>query len=164
MGALFSSEGREVLRENAPGCVLAGRGRPWYGLDGRAQTWKPVWTRTAQAPASFEAGLIMLAYFACIDSKICYLLSMNSAHKKTLAAVFSNPVPKNLEWSKIEALLVACGCKMYEGNGSRVSFSRENFTLDAHRPHPGKEAKPYQVRNVRDFLEKVGLAPGKEGK
>lgn len=88
---------------------------------------------------------------------------MNSAHRKTLAAIFSNPVPKSLEWSRIEALLIACGCEVFEGSGSRVTLSIGKHSLDAHRPHPRKEAKPYQVRDARNFLEKLGVTPGTEG-
>ena len=84
---------------------------------------------------------------------------MNSAHKKTLAAIFSNPVPSGLEWSKIEALLVACGCRVCEGDGSRVSFVKGSVKMDAHRPHPRKEAKPYQVRHARAFLIQIGMTP-----
>ena len=28
-----------------------------------------------------------------------------------------------------------------------------------HRPHPAKEAKRYQVRDAREFLEKIGVKP-----
>jgi hypothetical protein len=28
-----------------------------------------------------------------------------------------------------------------------------------HRPHPGKEAKQYQVRAARRFLERLGVRP-----
>jgi len=88
---------------------------------------------------------------------------MNSAHKKTLAAVFARQIPRNLEWARIEALLAACGCDVFEGRGSRVTFSKGAHSLDAHRPHPGKEAKPYQVRDARAFLEKIGITPEEEG-
>ena len=88
---------------------------------------------------------------------------MNSAHKKTLAAVFASPTPKSLEWARIEALMTASGCDIFEGRGSRVTFSKGPHSLDAHRPHPGKEAKPYQVRDARVFLEKIGVTPVKEG-
>ena len=87
---------------------------------------------------------------------------MNGAHRKTLAAIFANPVPKTLEWSRIEALLIACGCRLTEGEGSRVRISKGGQMLNAHRPHPGKEAKAYQVRDARDFLEKIGVIPGQE--
>jgi len=42
-----------------------------------------------------------------------------------MAAIFSHPAPGNLEWRKIEALFVALGAEVIEGDGSRVlSFSR----------------------------------------
>jgi hypothetical protein len=28
-----------------------------------------------------------------------------------------------------------------------------------HRPHPHKEAKPYQIRDARHFLEQAGVTP-----
>jgi hypothetical protein len=84
---------------------------------------------------------------------------MNSTHQKTITAIFSEPVPKNLEWRRIESLLVALGCELVEGNGSRVGFKKGNLRADFHRPHPGKEAKPYQVRAVREFLEQSEVKP-----
>jgi len=80
---------------------------------------------------------------------------MQSKHKKTLAAIFSKPTPKGLEWRKIEALLLACGAQLIEGNGSRISFSFGEHVASFHRPHPHKEAKPYQVLDAKRFLEKM---------
>lgn len=84
---------------------------------------------------------------------------MNAAHRKTLAAVFTDPVSKSLEWRRIEALLVAVGCQVIEGDGSRVRFEKNGVIATFHRPHPAKEAKPYQVRDARQFLENVGVSP-----
>ena len=84
---------------------------------------------------------------------------MNRTHQKTLAAIYSNPVPATLEWRKIEAMLVALGAQVVEGSGSRVAFVLQGKRADFHRPHPGKEAKRYQVRAVREFLESVGIMP-----
>ncbi len=84
---------------------------------------------------------------------------MNRTHQRTLAAIYSNPVPATLEWRKIEALLVALGAQVVEGSGSRVAFVLQGKRADFHRPHPGKEAKRYQVRAVREFLESVGITP-----
>lgn len=84
---------------------------------------------------------------------------MNSAHRKTLIAIYAEPVPKNLEWRRIEALFAAVGCEIIEGSGSRVGFRRGDLRADFHRPHPGKEAKPYQVRAAREFLEKIEVKP-----
>ncbi|MBI1867439.1 MAG: type II toxin-antitoxin system HicA family toxin [Methylocystis sp.] len=87
---------------------------------------------------------------------------MNNAHRRTLAAVFSHPIPTTLEWRKIESLFVAIGCEVIEGEGSRVAFKHGALRADFHRPHPGKEAKPYQLRAAREFLELIGATPGRE--
>lgn len=84
---------------------------------------------------------------------------MNVSHRKTLIAIFTDPVSKSLAWRQIEALLVAVGCRVIEGNGSRVRFERDGIIASFHRPHPAKEAKPYQVRDARQFLENLGVKP-----
>lgn len=84
---------------------------------------------------------------------------MNRTHQKTLAAIFANPVPATLEWRKIEALLMALDAQIIEGSGSRVAFVLQGKRADFHRPHPGKEAKRYQVRAMREFLEFAGVTP-----
>jgi hypothetical protein len=82
---------------------------------------------------------------------------MNNKHRKTLEAIFSHPTPGSLEWRKIEALLVALEAQVIEGDGSRVAFILNDEKGDFHRPHPGKEAKRYQVRNAKDFLIRAGV-------
>jgi len=85
--------------------------------------------------------------------------NMNATHRKTLTAVFAEPVSASLEWRRIEALLVAVGCRVIEGNGSRVRFEKDGVVAAFHRPHPAKEAKPYQVRDARHYLETLGVRP-----
>ncbi len=84
---------------------------------------------------------------------------MNSKQRKTLEAIFSSPVSTNIEWKKIESLFLALGATIIEGSGSRVSFLLNDEKGDFHRPHPGKEAKRYQVKNAQDFLTKAGIQP-----
>lgn len=84
---------------------------------------------------------------------------MNSKHQKTLTTIFSLPILGNLEWRQIEALFVTLNAKVIEGSGSRVSFIINDEKGDFHRPHPGKEAKRYQVRNAKDFLTRAGVTP-----
>ncbi len=90
---------------------------------------------------------------------MCYHISMNSKQKRTLEAVFSMPVNGNLEWSRIEALLVAVGCRVIEGAGSSVTFEKDGLRAYFHRPHPQKEALKYRVRAAREYLEKLGATP-----
>jgi hypothetical protein len=47
------------------------------------------------------------------------------------------------------------GARMIEGNGSRVRFELNGIVATFHRPPPAKEAKPYQVRDARTFLEQA---------
>lgn len=84
---------------------------------------------------------------------------MNSKQRKTLAAVFKDPVSGAIAWADIESLLLAIGCDVIEGNGSRVRFVFNGHIASFHRPHPAKEAKRYQVRDAREFLSLIGVKP-----
>ena len=84
---------------------------------------------------------------------------MNSKHAKTLAAIFANPVNGNLEWSRIEGLLVGLGCQVFHGSGSSVTFEKDGEKVFFHRPHPGKESLRYRVQQAREFLNHIGVKP-----
>lgn len=84
---------------------------------------------------------------------------MNSKQRKTLEAIFAEPVSPNIPWNDIESLFVAAGCQVVEGAGSRVRFSFNGLIGAFHRPHPEKEAKRYQVRDARAYLRKIGVTP-----
>ena len=84
---------------------------------------------------------------------------MNSKQRGTLEAVFTDPVPATIEWAAIEGLLIAVGCRVIEGSGSRVRFECRGQIASFHRPHPAKEAKRYQVRDAREFLIALGVKP-----
>ncbi len=82
---------------------------------------------------------------------------MNSKHRKTLEAIFTDPVNGGLEWARIEALLLALGCRIIEGSGSSVTFEKEGKRAHFHRPHPEREALRYRVRAVREYLATLGI-------
>lgn len=84
---------------------------------------------------------------------------MNSRHRHTLEILFSDPVRGNIPWNRVEALLVAVGCNVVEGNGSSVTFEKDGRRAYFHRPHPQREALIYRVKAVREFLTKLGIAP-----
>jgi hypothetical protein len=96
----------------------------------------------------------MLALFAIIS----YLAAMNSRHRKTLAAVFTDPVSGTLEWAAVESRLLAAGAHLIEGRGSRVRFEKDGEVATFHRPHPPR--KPSVTRcAMPDFLERIGVGP-----
>ena len=84
---------------------------------------------------------------------------MNSRQRKSMEAVFADPVKSNIAWADIESLLVAAGCRVIEGSGSRVRFECKGVIAAFHRPHPAKEAKRYQVRDAREYLTKLEVKP-----
>ena len=84
---------------------------------------------------------------------------MNSTQCKTLKAIFAQPVNGNIEWRRIESLLLALGAEKDEGQGSAVTFFLNHRRLDVHRPHPNKEALKYRVKAVREFLISAGIQP-----
>ena len=84
---------------------------------------------------------------------------MNNRHRETLDQIFQVPVPASLEWRDVEALFLALDARAVEGRGSRVRFELNGVVATFHRPHPEKEAKPYQVRDARRFLEQAGIKP-----
>lgn len=63
---------------------------------------------------------------------------------------------KNIEFQEIENLLKALGADLHEGNGSRVRYTLNDIPISLHRPHPEKEAKHYQIKQLREFLEGLG--------
>lgn len=84
---------------------------------------------------------------------------MNSKQQRTLEVVFAEPVNGNIEWARIESLLVALGCRVVQGAGSSVSFEHQGRRATFHRPHPGKEALRYRVQALREFLQQMEVQP-----
>ena len=78
---------------------------------------------------------------------------------RLLQALFADPVSATIRWSDIESLLVASGCQVFEGSGSRVKFVKDGVVAAFHRPHPEICAKRYQVRDAREYLLKIGIKP-----
>ena len=81
---------------------------------------------------------------------------MNSSHRKTLEILRERSF-RTIEWRRIEALFRALDATIIEGTGSRVRFEMNGVVATFHRPHPQKEAKPYQVKDAREFLIRAGV-------
>ena len=84
---------------------------------------------------------------------------MKSRHKKTLQAIFRQPTSGTIVFADIETLIVSLGGEVLEREGSRIKLTLKGEQWRCHRPHPGKEAKKYQVEEVRELLERVGVRP-----
>lgn len=84
---------------------------------------------------------------------------MNSKHRKTLAAIFADPVRSVITWMEIESLFIACGGEISEGRGSRVRIELNGVLAAFHRPHPQPTTDKGAVKSVRRFLENAGVKP-----
>jgi hypothetical protein len=84
---------------------------------------------------------------------------MDSKHRKTLDAIFEKPERANIAWREVEALFIALGAEISEGNGSRVRVALKDVRAVFHRPHPRKETNKGAVKSVRRFLESAGVKP-----
>ncbi|BCQ26208.1 type II toxin-antitoxin system HicA family toxin [Caballeronia sp. NK8] len=84
---------------------------------------------------------------------------MKAKHVRVLAAIFTTPTLGGIVFSDIEALVKALGGEVFEREGSRVKISLHGHEWRCHRPHPGKEAKRYQVEEAREFFERAGVSP-----
>ncbi len=69
--------------------------------------------------------------------------------------------PRNFTFHDAETLLTSFGfTRSNKGktSGSRVIFFHETCgSIMLHQPHPQKELKVYQIRQLKEFLEQEGL-------
>ena len=86
-------------------------------------------------------------------------MSLSTEHRKTLRAVYDEPVRSNVPWSDVEKLFAALGAEITEGSGSRVRVALGGVRAVFHRPHPQRETGKGALRSVRRFLREAGHQP-----
>jgi hypothetical protein len=84
---------------------------------------------------------------------------MGPKHRRTLTAIFEDPVRSTIAWRDIEAMLQAAGGEVSEGAGSRVRIALNGVKAVFHRPHPRRETDKGAVKSMRRFLTEAGVKP-----
>jgi len=84
---------------------------------------------------------------------------MHGKRRKTLEAIFEEPIRSNIPWAEVEALMASAGADISEGRGSRVRVSLNGVDAVFHRPHPRKETDKGALKSVRRFLKEAGITP-----
>ena len=84
---------------------------------------------------------------------------MGPKHRRTLAAVFEDPVRSNIVWRDIETMLKSANAEITEGAGSRVRIALNGVRAIVHRPHPQKETDKGAIKSMRRFLIEAGVTP-----
>jgi predicted protein tyrosine phosphatase len=85
------------------------------------------------------------------------IINMNNKHRKTLQAIFQNPILASILWRDVETLFEGLGAMVEEAEGSRVAIELNGIVAVFHRPHPRKEMDKGAVKSVRRFLIEAGI-------
>ena len=86
-------------------------------------------------------------------------MKLSSKHRRTLRAIFEDPVRSNVKWTDIEKLLRALGAELTEGSGSRVRIYLSGVRAVFHRPHPEPDTDKGALKSMRQFLSQAGVEP-----
>jgi hypothetical protein len=85
---------------------------------------------------------------------------MNAKQRRTLEAVFTDPLRVDIRYQDLEAMFAALGADVYPNrSGSRVAVVLNGRKYSYHRPHPENEIGRKTVKDVRDFLTAAGVEP-----
>ena len=84
---------------------------------------------------------------------------VKAKHRRILEAMFAVPTRGGIVFSDIEGLVIALGGDVRESAGSRIVFELKGSRQYLHRPHPGKEARKYQVEELREWLKELEVKP-----
>ncbi len=83
---------------------------------------------------------------------------MDRRQRRTLEAIFTKPVPRDIRWREIESLIKTLG-DVEERKGSRVALTVNGVRGVFHRPHPRPDTDRNAIRDLRDLLERAGVKP-----
>lgn len=69
-------------------------------------------------------------------------------------------IPRNFTYNEAKTLMGILGFEesnKWHTSGSRVEFFKGDYSVILHKPHPGNELKPYQVRQLIEYLTRNNL-------
>jgi len=89
-------------------------------------------------------------------------MRLSRRHRKTLGRIFEEPRRADVEWKRVEVLLLALGAEISEGRGSRVRIVLNEVRAVFHRPHPRKEMGKGSLGSMERFLTSAGIGPEEE--
>ena len=87
---------------------------------------------------------------------------MHKRHQKTLDDIFQKPDRKNIQWADFIVLLQALGAEITTSGGSMVGIRLQGRYAVFHKPHPGNEIYPSDLKRIRRFLTEAGVTDSKQ--
>ena len=98
-------------------------------------------------------GFGLIGLLGAIYGAIEIIIVRRFTYEKTVDAIFKTPDPVTLKWWRIKSLLTGYGAKSIPGKESRSRFELNGVIITFHRPDSQKEARSYQVKDIRRFVE-----------
>ena len=85
---------------------------------------------------------------------------LTGSHEKVYQRLFQHPMPHNLQWREVRAMLEAIGdINAVEDDKGNVKLARGGQTLVVHRPRGKDLADKQELMQIRHFLERSVAAP-----
>jgi len=80
-----------------------------------------------------------------------------SRKDKLLKKFLHTPIKKDLTFTELTTLLLACGYVKIEGSGSAVKFfnKEKDSLINLHKPHPSDILKVYLVKQIQQKLQEI---------
>lgn len=81
-------------------------------------------------------------------------------HVQLLRSIFQDPIPGNLHWREVEALLGHLGAEVSAAHGGarfKVLLNGQEGFL--HHPHHSSTLDRQGVKTLREFLARAGVSP-----
>lgn len=85
------------------------------------------------------------------DANMWYHVTMQRRHQKTLDEIFQKPDRKDILWSDFITLLRTLDADITEKGGSMVGIRLNGRYAVFHKPHPGNQIYPSDLKRIRRF-------------
>ena len=87
---------------------------------------------------------------------------MHKRHQETLDGIFQKPDRKNIRWEDFIGLLQALGAEITTRGGSMAGIRLHGRYAVFHKPHPGNEIYPSDLKRIRRFLIEAGVTESEQ--
>lgn len=103
--------------------------------------------------------MILWVFYGIISNTKYSMEYVVAKRYNTLDLIFQNPISTKIRFKDVKALLTSYGFDVKPGGGSRnKAVNREHkIILIIHAHNPGDCIKPYNVREIREALIKLGI-------
>jgi len=80
-----------------------------------------------------------------------------SKKDKLLKKFLMSPIKKDLTFTELSTLLIACGFIKLEGSGSAVKFynKTKDVLINLHKPHPSDILKTYIIKQIQEKIKDI---------